>query len=338
MRAYLAKNLPHIWQDKTHPVSKLLFPLSLLYGLVMKLRRMMYQSGLMTTTSVDVPVVVVGNISVGGTGKTPLVVWLNEYAKRKGLKTGIISRGYGGSSPVWPVDVSAFEKTEIVGDEAVMLRKKTNSPVVVSPVRSEAAQMLIEKHAVDFIISDDGLQHLALDRDLEVIVVDAKRLYGNNRLLPSGPLREPISTISDQAIQIFSSTTPLDDSSCWMQFQPIQFRSVKHPEQILPVNAFEGSEVNAVAGIGYPDKFFLMLKRLGITITTNSFADHHIYQRHDLVFNNQYPILMTEKDAVKCQPLVNENSWYLEITAQPNHLFKTKMDQFIRTVKNKNET
>ena len=198
----LAINLPQIWQDKTHPISKLLFPLSLIYGFTMSIRRKLYQSGVLKSHSINVPVIIVGNITVGGTGKTPLVVWLADYLSNKNLKVGIISRGYGGSSPQWPVDVSPIEKAEIVGDEAVLLKQKTGLPIVVSPVRFDSAELLVKNHGVNIIISDDGLQHLALNRNMEIIVIDAKRQFGNNRLLPSGPLRESPKSISADAIKI----------------------------------------------------------------------------------------------------------------------------------------
>ena len=325
----LAINLPQIWQDKTHPISKLLFPLSLIYGLSMSLRRGLYQSGLLKSQSVDVPVIIIGNITVGGTGKTPLVIWLSDYLSKKGLKVGIISRGYGGSSPQWPVDVSPIEKAEIVGDEAVLLKQKTKLPVVVSPVRVDSANLLIQNYAVDVIISDDGLQHLAINRDIEIIVIDAKRQFGNNRLLPSGPLRESQKSISADAIKIYSGENNLDQFEYSVQFKPVQFRNVRSPEFAVDSDHFSHTHVNAIAGIGYPDKFFSTLKTLDIQVNSKSFADHHFYRADDLAFNNDLPLLMTEKDAVKCTELVTDNAWYLEIEAIPNHKFINRFEQSV---------
>ena len=328
MQRYLERNLPEIWQDKTHPVSKLLYPLSLVYGLIMKIRRFFYKIGIMKSRSVSVPVIVVGNITVGGTGKTPLVIWLSEYLYFKGFKVGIVSRGYGGSSPHWPVDVSPLEKPEMVGDEAVMLKQKTALPVVVSPDRLEAARLLVELYAVDVIVSDDGLQHLALKRDLEIIVIDARRKFGNNRLLPSGPLRESIKSISDSAIKMYSINEENSEFEYWMKFNPILFRNVNNQKLVIDVNEFEDNEVNAVAGIGFPDKFFDLLENLKIKVNRFRFPDHHIFQADDFKFNNDLAIIMTEKDAVKCTNLVNDNSWYLEINAVPNDEFKQRIDAF----------
>ena len=335
MRRYLAKNLPQIWQDKTHPLSKLLYPLSLIYGLAMSTRRILYRAGIMKSHSVSTPVIVVGNITAGGTGKTPLVIWLSEYLYLKGLKVGIISRGYGGSSPHWPVDVSPLEKPEIVGDEAVMLKQKTNLPVVVSPIRVDAANLLVDLYAVDVIVSDDGLQHLALKRDLEIIVIDAHRKFGNNRLLPSGPLRETVKSIPAGAIKIYSGNRDYKQFDYWMKFNPILFRNVNNKNLVIDINDFQGNEVNAVAGIGYPEKFFELLETLKIIVNKFSFPDHHIYRADDLEFHNDLAIIMTEKDAVKCADLVNDNSWYLEINVMPNDRFKEKIDAFSESIPGK---
>ncbi len=322
-----ATKLPQIWQDKTHPISKLLYPLSLIYGVAMPVRRRLYEAGLLKSQSVSVPVIIVGNITVGGSGKTPLVVWLASYLSKKNLKVGIISRGYGGSSPQWPVDVTLTEKAEIVGDEAILLKQKTGLPVVVSPVRVDSANLLINNYNVDIIISDDGLQHLAIKRDIEIIVVDAHRQFGNNRLLPSGPLRESPNSISSDAIKIYSGENNLEQFEFFMQFKPIQFRNVKSPGISLTMYHFEHQQVNAIAGIGYPDKFFAMLDSLNIKPSKNYFPDHHYFRSDDLVFDNEWPIIMTEKDAVKCAELVDDNAWYLEIEALPNQNFITRVDQ-----------
>ncbi len=333
MRDYLATNLPQIWQDKTHPVSKLLYPLSLIYGLAVSIRRLLYNIGILKSSSVNVPVIIIGNITVGGTGKTPLVVWLVKYLQQKSLKVGVISRGYGGSSPQWPVDVTALEKPEIVGDEAVLLRQKLDVPIAVSPNRLDSAQLLIDKHNVDIIISDDGLQHLALKRDLEIVVIDAKRRYGNNKLLPSGPLRQKPESISSDAIKLYSGDQNLDEFEFSMNFKSVAFHSLNSPKQIVDTDFFQNTEANAIAGIGNPEKFFNTLKSLNINANTKSFADHHLYQPSDLSFNDIRPILMTEKDAVKCEEFNLPSAWFLEIEAVPNQAFITKIEQSLTKLK-----
>jgi len=326
----LAINLPKIWQDKTHPVSKLLYPLSLIYGLAMTIRRKLYKSGLFKSGTISVPLIVVGNITVGGTGKTPLVIWLADKLTKKNLSVGIISRGYGGSSPQWPVDVSVVEKAELVGDEAILLKRKTGLPVAVSPMRIDSANLLINQHKVDIIISDDGLQHLAINRDLEIIVIDAIRQFGNNRLLPSGPLRERPSTISATAIKIYSGRkNQLQEFDYSVHFEPIQFRNIKSPELAVKTDYFDGTQANAIAAIGHPEKFFSTLNSLGIKTSNNHFPDHHYFQSSELVFNNDWPVIMTEKDAVKCADLVSENAWYLEIQAIPNQAFISQFEKRI---------
>ncbi len=329
MRDYLATNLPQIWQDKTHPISKLLYPLSLIYSLTVSVRSKLYGIGVFKRSSVKVPVIIVGNVTVGGTGKTPLVIWLTKYLQTKGFRVGVISRGYGGSSPQWPVDVTLLEKPEIVGDEAVLLRNNLDIPIAVSPVRLDSAQLLVDKHDVNIIISDDGLQHLALKRDLEIVVIDAKQQFGNSRLLPSGPLRQTPESIHPDAIKLYSGDHNLDDFEFSMNFRPVAFRSLYSPEQEVETNFFNNTEVNAIAGIGNPEKFFNTLKSLNIRVIARSFPDHHAYQSGDFNFSNNKPILMTEKDAVKCREFNLPNAWYLEIEAQPNQAFINKLEQSI---------
>ncbi len=332
MRDYLATHLPQIWQDKTHPVSKLLFPLSLIYGLAISIRQKLYSTGIFKRSSVSVPVIVVGNITVGGTGKTPLVIWLANYLQQRNWNVGIISRGYGGSSPQWPVDVTLLEKPEIVGDEAVLLRHKLDQPLAVSPNRLDSAQLLIDKYNIDIIISDDGLQHLALKRDLEIIVIDADRKFGNGRLLPSGPLRQTSESTSQDAIKIYSGNKNLDQFEFNMQFKPTRFCKVNAADQSQQIDYFENMDVNAVAGIGNPEKFFNTLKSLNIKANTKVFPDHHVFQSGDLIFNDNKPILMTEKDAVKCREFTLPNAWYLEIEAQPNQTFINKLQRSLAEI------
>lgn len=336
MDRILKKSLPQIWQDRTHPISKLLYPFSLIYGLAMITRRYLYKAGIMKSQSVSAMVIVVGNITVGGTGKTPLVIWLSEYLYLKGLKVGIISRGYGGSSPSWPVDVSPLEKPEMVGDEAVMLKKKTNLPVIVSPARLDAARLMVDLYAVDVIVCDDGLQHLALKRDFEIIVIDAHRMLGNERLLPSGPLRESPKWISSGALKIYSGNQDLNEFEYWMKFNPIMFRSVNNEDLVIDIEELEGTEINAVAGIGNPEKFFALLEILKIKVNKYCFPDHHVFQSDDFNFDDNLAVVMTEKDAVKCVNLVNDNSWYLEINVVPNDRFKDRIDLLSESILRKN--
>lgn len=331
MRQHLAGIMPRVWQDKHHLASLLLFPLSLVYGLVMRIRRWMYRAGWMNSQRVGAPVIVVGNITVGGTGKSPLVIWLAEYLCETGYKPGIISRGYGGSAPQWPVDVTLAESPETVGDEAVMLYRRSGVPVAVSPRRADAAGLLVQDHAVDIIISDDGLQHLALERDLEIVLIDAAREFGNQRLLPSGPLREPLSAISPAAVRVYSGEST--DHEYSVSTRPLRFVSLADAGAWLQPDAFDGQAVNAVAGIGFPEKFFATLKALGIRPVAHAFADHHVFSERDLEFDTALPLLMTEKDAVKCAGLVTDNAWYLEITSQPNPAFVQRLEHEIKFFK-----
>ncbi|OPX55960.1 tetraacyldisaccharide 4'-kinase [Oceanospirillum multiglobuliferum] len=263
-----------------------------------------------------VPVLIVGNITVGGTGKSPLVATLVDYLRSKGWKPGIVSRGYGGKSSEYPLSVTTASDPKIAGDEPVMLAQ-LGCPVVVDPKRSTAAQSLLAEHDCDLIISDDGLQHLALGRDIELVVIDAARGLGNGHCLPVGPLREPKSRLQ-QVDYIFANgaehTSQLEGQTLHpMQLKPTQWRQpasqATYPIQPLPFN----ESVQALAGIGNPERFFNTLRQLGLTVTGRPYPDHYQFQAQDLVSTE--PLLMTAKDAVKCQAWLGAQHWVLDVRA-----------------------
>lgn len=279
---------------------------------------------------------VVGNLVVGGSGKTPFIVWLVKQLQIKGLKVGIISRGYGGASKQWPQLVTKKSDAALVGDEPVLLAKQLDVPIAVSPIRVDAVALLEQHHQCDVIISDDGLQHYALARDIEVVLVDSQRLWGNGLCMPAGPLREPKSRLDKVDFIVYNGAMDLNseldkwpNKSHQMTLEPVCFRQVANPEISLDKLAFSGEKVSAMAGIGNPSRFFDTLKALNVLTEERAFKDHFAYTERDLaVFSKDIPLLMTEKDAVKCKPFSYEqgrenqprNWWYLEVEPQADSI------------------
>lgn len=291
-----------------------LLPLSWLYRLVVVIRKWAYRSGIFTTHKMPVPLIVVGNITVGGTGKTPFVIWLAEQLSAAGYKPGIISRGYGGNSRKYPLDVDKNSHAKHCGDEPLLIARRTACPVVVDPDRPQAAIHLLSQYHCDVIISDDGLQHYALERDIEIIIVDSVRRFGNKHCLPAGPLREPLSRLNNVDFIIYNGKSD-EHNTISMQLSGLEWTNLLDPSLKQAVSSFSHSEVHAVAGIGHPKRFFDSLAAADIIVHPHTFADHHDYLPADLEFYDDLPILMTEKDAVKCQSFAHKNMWYLPIEA-----------------------
>ncbi|MDR3393323.1 MAG: tetraacyldisaccharide 4'-kinase [Sulfuriferula sp.] len=319
--AKLADWLQRLWYDTT-PWHALLIPLSWLFGLVSRIRRTLYHVDLLQRQRLAVPVIVVGNISVGGTGKTPLTIWLAQKLAAHGWHPGIISRGYGGNASAAQA-VTAHSNVYITGDEPRLLAQRVNCPVWISRDRPAAGRALLAAHPeTDIIISDDGLQHYALIRDIEIVVVDSARGFGNARLLPAGPLREPLARLREADAVVLNQTgarhtgIPTLSNSYMMQLAGNEFVNLKHPEQTAVAADFHGCDIHAVAAIGHPQRFFDQLDAMGILHTPHAFADHHPYQASDLNFPGI--IIMTEKDAVKCEAFATEQMWVLPIQAQPD--------------------
>ncbi|MDG4812414.1 tetraacyldisaccharide 4'-kinase [Hydrogenovibrio sp. 3SP14C1] len=262
-------------------------------------------------------VIVVGNIVVGGSGKTPFIQWLGRRLSEHGLKYGVVSRGYGGQSKVWPQWVTEHSEPTMVGDEPVLLAQSLQCPVAVSPNRPEAIALLESKYDLDVIISDDGLQHYKMARDIEIVMMDSERLLGNGYCLPAGPLRESRKRLGMVDFLVWNggdASELASDSSTIMKLVPQHFRSVANPKMILPISSFKHEKTQAMAGIGNPQRFFNTLSELGIDADTTSFADHKAFESSDFeAFESTKPLLMTEKDAVKCRAFAQPNWWYLEV-------------------------
>ncbi len=310
-------------------VSVLLLPLSLVFRGLIWLRRLGYRFGLLPTRRFPVPIIVVGNISVGGTGKTPLVTWLAGHLRRQGRRPGIVSRGYGGEAVHWPQQVRPDSDPASVGDEAVMLASLTACPVRVGPDRPAAVGDLLAHTDVDIVISDDGMQHYALGRDIEIAVVDGDRWLGNGFLLPAGPLREPPSRLREVDLILVNGDGGEGEFSMRMIEPLVRPLGGGETESI---DVFSGRVVHAVAGIGNPERFFGLLSRHGIDPHRHPFPDHYPFTAEDLDFGDGLPVLMTEKDAVKCRQLPCRNCWVVHVDAQPDPGFVHRLDTLLKEI------
>ncbi len=314
----------------------LLLPISWLYGLITMLRRQAYKFGLLASYRAPVPVMVIGNISVGGSGKTPLIIALVDYLQAQGIKVGVISRGYGGDSSQMPALVDAASLPSVVGDEPCLIVNMTGVPMAVCPNRKQAITTLLAAHPdLQLIIADDGLQHYALQRDIEWIVVDAARGFGNEQLLPTGFLREPMSRLQGATVIYHEepNTSSASDNKKIQQsqaerlsmhlqadklqllWQPVLSDAQTTDAQLTgsEVNnkaPEKGSKVHAVSGIGYPQRFFDTLHALGFEVIGHPYPDHYEFSMAELLQYRQYPIVVTTKDAVKLRALL------LQLTAQ----------------------
>jgi tetraacyldisaccharide 4'-kinase len=297
------------------PVSLLLLPLSLVFCALVQLRRALYRLGLLRQTRLPVPVIVVGNITVGGTGKTPLVIWLADILRQAGYRPGIVTRGYRGKSQTWPVAVTPQTSVEQVGDEAVLLARRSGCPVLAGPNRVAAAQRQIAE-GCNVIVSDDGMQHYRLHRDLEIAVIDSARRFGNRLCLPAGPLREPVSRLKSVSVRVANGLP--ETGELGMVLVPTGFYSLANPEQRASPDQFRSGPVHAVAGIGNPERFFSSLRGLGLDVIAHPFPDHHAFQAAELEFDDNRPIILTEKDAVKCESFANAQYWVLAVEARPD--------------------
>jgi len=322
--AGLAARLLAIWYRSAAPP----WPLRLLarpFGLIVRLRRAGYARGALYSRRLPKPVIVVGNLTVGGSGKTPLVIWLAQQLAERGLHPGVVLRGYGGSAARGraPQLVQPGSDVALVGDEAVLLRQRAGVPVAVGRDRAAAAQLLLAAGA-DVIIADDGLQHLRLARDFEIAVLDGARSLGNGYLLPAGPLREPALrlasvdavVINGEAAHCAAIAQRAGVARAFvMRLTGEWLRTLGDSGEPVALSSLAGRRVHAIAGIGHPQRFFAQLAAAGLTVIAHAFPDHHRYRAAELEFGDQLPLLMTEKDAVKCRAFAAADRWYLPVAA-----------------------
>jgi len=300
-----------IWYERAAPPWWLV-PFSIAYGAVSGSRRYLYAKRLRRARRLAQPVVIVGNLTVGGTGKTPLVCWLVARLAERGFRPGIVTRGHGGSSGSVRL-IDAADDPRVVGDEPVLLAQRTRLPVAVGRDRPAAAQLLIAA-GCDVIVSDDGLQHYALARDCEVVVIDGDRRFGNGWLLPAGPLRETRSRLALADAIVVNGGRALLEGALSMR---LEARSAVALDggRVVPLGDFAGREAHALAGIGNPERFFNMLRAHGIEVSGHPLDDHARLTRRDIEFDDAKPVLMTEKDAVKCRGQADGRHWYVPVSA-----------------------
>lgn len=317
--------IARIWSGES-PLWLLLLPLSWLYGLVSGIIRLLYRLGLKRAWRAPVPVVVVGNLTAGGNGKTPVVIWLVEQLQKRGIRPGVVSRGYGGKAAHYPLLLTPDTTTAEAGDEPVLIYQRTGAPVAVSPVRSDAVQALLAEHDVQIIITDDGLQHYALARDKEIVVIDGVRRFGNGWWLPAGPMRERASRLKSVDAVIVNGGAA----------QPGEIPMHLQPGMAINLLTGERQAVSrlpalvAMAGIGHPPRFFATLEQCGARLEKRvPLADHQalVAEQVDALTKSGQTLIMTEKDAVKCRAFAKGNWWYLPVDAelsgeQPEHLLQ----------------
>ena len=310
-----------MWYSRERPLW--LAPLSLLYGLVMGFRNLLYRVGLRHRVKVGVPVVVVGNLTVGGTGKTPLVAWLASALAAVGLRVAVVSRGYGGRAR-GVTRVTVHSRPSEVGDEPLLLARRAQATVFIGKDRVAAAKAAVADKA-DIVICDDGLQHLTLVRNCEIVVIDGQRGFGNGCLLPRGPLREgPRRLRRVNAVVVNGNITApgfqiprfVSHTLFTMRMRPGDARPVAGAGALRALASFRGAGVHAVAGIGNPQRFFDTLREAGLTLYEHPLPDHHPFSAGDLNFGDNLPVLMTEKDAVKCAAFADDRCWYVPVTAE----------------------
>lgn len=303
-----------IWYGPPGIVSTLLLPLAGLFGAIAAARRWAFRKGLIRTTRLARPVVVVGNITVGGTGKTPLVIWLAKALTRQGLRVGIITRGYGGAAERWPQAVHADSDPVQVGDEAVLLALETAAIVMAGPDRIVAAEHAIAAGA-EVILSDDGLQHYRLERDCELAVVDSRRLLGNGRLLPAGPLRELPERLRQVDLILINRRGAVLPSLPFSVLPfDIQLQGLRNlaTGELRDLETFANTQVHVVTGIGHPQAFIEALQARRIRPDTRILSDHARFTRSQIEFGDDLPVLMTGKDAVKCRRFADQRHWAVE--------------------------
>lgn len=297
----------------------LLIPLSWLFGAITYVRKTLYKNGWLKSYRLNVPVVVVGNINIGGTGKTPLVIWLVEQLQLAGYKPGVISRGYGGNVD-GTVQVLPTSDPFAVGDEAVLIATRVSCPVFVGASRVEAGRALLKAYPeCNVVVSDDGLQHYRMQRDVEIVVYDSTKGFGNGALLPAGPLRESIARLNTVDAVVCNGKnepdTQADFNSVEMQLASADFYNLADNQIKCNASAFSDKKVLAIAGIGNPERFFGQLRCLGLDFESRTYADHHAFQARDFEQIEADIVLMTEKDAVKCRTFAKPDYWVLPVSA-----------------------
>ncbi|MDX1900592.1 MAG: tetraacyldisaccharide 4'-kinase [Gammaproteobacteria bacterium] len=319
----LIRQLERAWyQPKKTLLTIILLPLSWIFLALVSLRRALYRCGFFKKMTLPVPVIVVGNIVVGGTGKTPFVIALCDWLQKNGFSPGIVTRGVGGKKKLQPMQVQLQTAASEVGDEAVMLFRRTHCPVVVCVDRVAAGEYLLNHNKCNIILSDDGLQHYRLNRQFEIALLDEQRKLGNGCMLPAGPLRESQKRLNEVNLVLENGKD--------IQLTGYSAVSLLEPQQRQPIHFFSGKKVHALAGIGNPARFFAALRKNNVEIIEHIFPDHYLYRREDIYFPDDLPVLMTEKDAVKCEAFADQRHWFIPVDIFLNSTIDQKLANIFR--------
>lgn len=317
------ERLDSYWYSN-NKVAKTLRPISWLFCLLVFIRRTLYKIRIFRSYRSNVPVIVVGNISVGGVGKTPLVIWLATLLKANGYKPGIISRGYGGVARHWPQQVRPDSDAYVVGDEPLLIAQRTDCSMSVGPDRIDDARSLSQYTDCDVIISDDGMQHYRLRRDIEIAVIDGTRRFGNGYCLPAGPLRESPSRLRKVDF-IVTNGGKAEPGEYQMKMEGAMLKRLDDEKTAEALADWKGRSVHAVAGIGNPQRFFDVLRKHKIKVIEHIYPDHHYFTESEINFNDDLPVVMTEKDAVKCRRFASVKHWYYPVDAMLSNEFAKRL-------------
>ena len=318
---------PYFWYAPSG-LGALLAPIGWLVALFTVLRRAAYRAGMRRSWRIGCPVVVVGNLSAGGTGKTPLVIAIARLLAGRGLRVGVICRGYRGTASRWPRKVRPDSDPNQVGDEAVLLARRTEVPVAAGPNRIGAGRILFRRSKCDVILSDDGLQHLRLARDVEIVVVDGARRHGNGRCMPAGPLREPLSRLASVDLVVVNGGG--DPGELEMRLEADDAVNLADASVTRSLDSFRGAPVHAVCAIGHQERFFRTLEAHGLTIVRHPFPDHHPFREAEIAFSDGAPVLMTEKDAVKCERFADARHWCVPVEAALSNELQARLLSILR--------
>ncbi len=303
--------------------------LAKIFSILSGFRRKLYALGVLKSIKIKCPVVIVGNISVGGVGKTPFVMWLVNQLKAQGYKVGVVSRGYGGKREHEPMLVIPQTSAKASGDEALLIAKHTDAPVFVGKNRVKAAQKLLLDYRVDVIIADDGLQHYALNRDVEIVLIDTKYGLGNKQLLPAGPLREEKSRLNSVDMIIYKGEVA-DKEADYFSYEPLMVYELGNIKNQKDLQSFRNQRIQALAGIAHPDSFFKLLSAQGLAVVKHPLDDHEVLTEQHFQFDNDDPIFITEKDAVKCIDMKIKNVWVVVLKLVVKKETKQKVMDLIK--------
>ena len=319
----MLSNQSFINHNKFGLVNFILLPFSAIFFILSYIRLWLYRFRILKVNDSSLPVIVVGNITVGGTGKTPIVISIVNYLKSQNKKVGVVSRGYGGEYSQESLEVTLSSDPIECGDEPLLIKQQTKVPVAVAKNRTKAIEFLIKKYSLDVIVSDDGLQHYSMGRDIEIAVIDGHSRLGNGLLLPAGPLREAKSRLKSVDFIINNGSNLEGEISS--EIEPHEYINLLTKE-VKGLDHFKGKKCYAVAGIGKPDNFFSILKNNGVKLITKPFPDHYAFTEKDLIFNENHPIIMTSKDCVKCTQFATNQMWYLSVSAKINSNFYQQLE------------